>query len=74
MPAVPQGSLTLSLEEEGLRSLQLASPRALVAFLARCVVVNSVLSLSRDLLIQLSPKTTLSIVTAQIAPSFFSSA
>lgn len=37
------------------RSLQLAAPPALVAFLARCVVVNCNFTVSRDWLILLSP-------------------
>lgn len=49
-------------------------PCALVAFLARCVVVNRVLTLSRDWLIQLSPKTTLFTVKPQIVPYFCPSA
>lgn len=49
------------------RSLQLAAPTALVAFLARCVVVNCNFTVSRDWLILLSPPTTLSSVTPQIA-------
>lgn len=73
---VPQGFLdTVPVRRRrASRSLQSVTPRALVAFLARCVVVNSVLALSGDWLRQLSPKTTLSTVTPQIASYFCPSA